>query len=132
MLLLKLLVLNLHILDIVGAYRHSNLLTFQASLNNLIALTISCDLTLNGRFQLGVYHPLWGVIRLNSAGRIIGKAIHTIVSYQSHFTFPHPIRSSTLIDLAIAFSSLATLCEYDVLQDTHDSDHYPVFELIAM
>ena len=120
---------NSSTLNVVGMYRHSNSSTSQASLDNFIALTTTQDLTLLID-DFNAHHPFWGVSRPNKAGRIISEAVdrhNCVILNPSLPTFYfHPTRNSSLIDLAIASSSLASLYECAVLEDTRGSNHYPI------
>ncbi|XP_018300274.1 uncharacterized protein [Mycetomoellerius zeteki] len=66
--------LNNSHLVLVGAYSHPNLLAPRAALSNLISFVGSYDpAILMGDFN--AHHPLWGAVRSNTAGRILGEGI---------------------------------------------------------
>ena len=97
-----------------------------SDLNNTIA-NINTPIIMTGDFN--AWSPLWGSPNSNNKGTAIENLLlnsnlsvlndGTPTHFSTHNTFSH-------IDLTISSLSIVPMCRWQVIEDLHNSDHYPI------
>ncbi|KAI5750569.1 hypothetical protein M8J76_016751 [Diaphorina citri] len=82
--------------------------------------------------DLNAHNSLWGSVSRNNNGKIIEEILlsdsHLLLNtygIPTHFNFTS--RTESVIDLALADSSLATKVLWSADEELHGSDHYPIY-----
>lgn len=79
--------------------------------------------------DINAHHPLWGSVHSDRRGDMMEEvfAQHDLVMLNSGETtyISHATGNESCIDVACCSSALAGLLEWNIVEDTHGSDHHP-------
>lgn len=120
---------NSYTLLLISVYRHPNKSTPSFVFSNVLSLHNKYKyLIIMGDFN--AHHPLWGANKSDSAGNFISRAIENhgirLLNDSSPTFLYSSFGSYSTVDLAMASSSVAPICESSTLPDPMGSDHFPL------
>lgn len=80
--------------------------------------------------DINAHHPLWGSESISARGKSVETAVNecslTILNNGDATHVHHANGSTSCIDIACSTNDLAGILDFEVLSDTHGSDHMPL------